>query len=56
MIRQVLEHVEHGSRRYCLMVEHDLAVLDYLAVLDDLNNYVCVIYDSAGAYGPLAYG
>ena len=50
MIRQVLEHVEHGSRRYCLMVEHDLAVLD------DLNNYVCVIYDSAGAYGPLAYG
>merc|ERR1719287_418669 len=45
MIRQVLDHVEHGSRRYVLVVEHDLAVLDYL------SDYVCVLYGSPGAYG-----
>lgn len=45
MIRQVLENVEHGSRRYVLVVEHDLAVLDYL------SDYVCVLYGSPGAYG-----
>mmetsp|Transcript_25683 Transcript_25683/g.53069 ORF Transcript_25683/g.53069 Transcript_25683/m.53069 type:complete len:659 (-) Transcript_25683:334-2310(-) len=45
MIRQVLEHTEMGDRRYVLVVEHDLAVLDYL------SDYVCVLYGSAGAYG-----
>lgn len=44
MIRQILE-TETGDRRYVLVVEHDLAVLDYL------SDYVCVLYGSAGAYG-----
>ena len=44
MIRQILE-TETGDRRYVLVVEHDLAVLDYL------SDYVCVLYGSAGGYG-----
>ena len=44
MIREVLDGKD-GDRRYCLVVEHDLAVLDYL------SDYVCVLYGSAGAYG-----
>jgi ATP-binding cassette subfamily E protein 1 len=34
-----------ASRRYVLVVEHDLAVLDYL------SDYVCVLYGTPGAYG-----
>jgi len=45
MIRQLLEHDEVGSRRYVIVVEHDLAVLDYL------SDYVSVLYGTAGAYG-----
>jgi len=44
MIRQVLEG-DYGGRRYILVVEHDLAVLDYL------SDFVCVLYGSPGAYG-----
>jgi len=44
MIRQILE-AGGGDRRYVLVVEHDLAVLDYL------SDFVCVLYGSAGAYG-----
>ena len=44
MIRQVLEG-DYGGRRYILVVEHDLAVLDYL------SDFVCVLYGSAGGYG-----
>lgn len=44
MIRQLLEG-ENGLRRYILVVEHDLAVLDYL------SDYVCIIYGTPGAYG-----
>lgn len=44
MIRQLLEGT-HGFRRYVLVVEHDLAVLDYL------SDYVCVLYGVPGAYG-----
>jgi len=44
LIRQLLEG-EHGSSRYVLVVEHDLAVLDYL------SDYVCVLYGQAGGYG-----
>ena len=44
MIREILESRD-GDRRYVLVVEHDLAVLDYL------SDYVCVLYGSAGAYG-----
>eukprot|EP00934_Nitzschia_sp_Nitz4_P005426 Nitzschia sp. Nitz4//scaffold4_size323378//192514//194893//NITZ4_000671-RA/size323378-snap-gene-0.420-mRNA-1//1//CDS//3329553432//5416//frame0 len=44
MIREVLE-TKDGDRRYCLVVEHDLAVLDYL------SDFVCVLYGSPGAYG-----
>lgn len=43
MIRSILEGV--GDRRYVLVVEHDLAVLDYL------SDYVCVLYGQAGGYG-----
>lgn len=44
MIRELIES-ENGSRRYVLVVEHDLAVLDYL------SDYVCVLYGAAGGYG-----
>jgi ATP-binding cassette subfamily E protein 1 len=44
MIRQILE-TESGDRRYVLVVEHDLAVLDYL------SDYVCVLYGAPGGYG-----
>lgn len=44
MIREILESKE-GYRRYVLVVEHDLAVLDYL------SDFVCVLYGTAGAYG-----
>jgi ATP-binding cassette subfamily E protein 1 len=44
MIRQLLEG-GYGDRRYVLVVEHDLAVLDYL------SDYICVLYGSPGAYG-----
>ena len=45
MIRQLLENTDVGSRRYVLVVEHDLAVLDYL------SDYVSVLYGTPGAYG-----
>jgi ABC-type antimicrobial peptide transport system ATPase subunit len=44
MIRQILE-MGDGDRRYVLVVEHDLAVLDYL------SDFVCVLYGQAGGYG-----
>lgn len=44
MIRELLEG-DHGFRRYVLVVEHDLAVLDYL------SDYVSVLYGSPGGYG-----
>jgi ATP-binding cassette subfamily E protein 1 len=44
MIRQILETGD-GDRRYVIVVEHDLAVLDYL------SDYVCVLYGAPGAYG-----
>lgn len=36
---------DEGSLRYCLVVEHDLAVLDYL------SDYVCCLYGTPSAYG-----
>ncbi len=44
MIREILGGKD-GDRRYVLVVEHDLAVLDYL------SDYICVLYGSPGAYG-----
>ena len=44
MIREILE-ATGADRRYVLVVEHDLAVLDYL------SDYVCVLYGAPGAYG-----
>ena len=44
MIRKILESGD-GDRRYVLVVEHDLAVLDYL------SDFVCILYGTAGAYG-----
>jgi len=44
MIRQLLEG-KLGYRRFILVVEHDLAVLDYL------SDYVCILYGTPGAYG-----
>jgi ATP-binding cassette subfamily E protein 1 len=44
MIRQILESGD-GDRRYVIVVEHDLAVLDYL------SDFVCVLYGQAGGYG-----
>jgi ATP-binding cassette subfamily E protein 1 len=44
MIREILESKD-GDRRYVMVVEHDLAVLDYL------SDYICVLYGAPGAYG-----
>jgi ATP-binding cassette subfamily E protein 1 len=44
MIRSILE-TKDGDTRYVIVVEHDLAVLDYL------SDYVCVLYGAPGAYG-----
>jgi ATP-binding cassette subfamily E protein 1 len=44
MIRELLEG-KIGALRYVLVVEHDLAVLDYL------SDYVSVLYGQAGGYG-----
>ncbi|GMI32474.1 hypothetical protein TrCOL_g1186 [Triparma columacea] len=44
MIRTLVEG-DIGARRYVLVVEHDLAVLDYL------SDYVCCLYGTPGAYG-----
>ena len=44
MIRQLFQGT-YGDRCYVLVVEHDLAVLDYL------SDFVCVLYGSAGGYG-----
>jgi len=44
MIRVLVEN-DHGDKRYVLVVEHDLAVLDYL------SDYVCVLYGAPGGYG-----
>lgn len=44
MIREILE-TKDGDRRYVLVVEHDLAVLDYL------SDFVCVLYGAPGGYG-----
>ncbi|KAG7340041.1 ABC transporter-like protein [Nitzschia inconspicua] len=45
MIREIVESSKDADRRYVLVVEHDLAVLDYL------SDFVCVLYGSPGAYG-----
>ncbi|CAB9506086.1 sub-family E member 1 [Seminavis robusta] len=44
MIREILE-ATNGDRRFVMVVEHDLAVLDYL------SDFVCVLYGQAGGYG-----
>lgn len=44
MIREILD-TKDGDRRYVMVVEHDLAVLDYL------SDFVCVLYGQAGGYG-----
>lgn len=44
MIRELIEG-KNGDTRYVLVVEHDLAVLDYL------SDYVCVLYGAPGGYG-----
>jgi len=44
MIRSLLEGHD-SDRRYILVAEHNLAVLDYL------SDYICVLYGTARAYG-----
>eukprot|EP01041_Mallomonas_annulata_P004554 gene4554-9034_t len=43
-IRTLVEG-EDGVSKYCLVVEHDLAILDYL------SDYICCLYGTPGAYG-----
>ncbi|CAM9945860.1 unnamed protein product, partial [Phaeothamnion confervicola] len=43
-VRQITES-EGGAHKYVLVVEHDLAVLDYL------SDYICVLYGAPSAYG-----
>lgn len=43
-IRSILEGKE-GAKRYVLVVEHDLAVLDYL------SDFICCLYGTPSAYG-----
>jgi len=44
VIRSIVEGDE-GSARYVLVVEHDLAVLDYL------SDFICCLYGTPSAYG-----
>jgi len=44
LIRSIVEGDE-GAKRYVVVVEHDLSVLDYL------SDYICVLYGVPGAYG-----
>jgi len=44
LIRSLTEG-EEGAKRFVMVVEHDLSVLDYL------SDYICVLYGHAGAYG-----
>lgn len=39
-----------GDAKYVIVVEHDLAVLDYL------SDFICVLYGQPGAYGELPLG
>mmetsp|Transcript_10931 Transcript_10931/g.20067 ORF Transcript_10931/g.20067 Transcript_10931/m.20067 type:complete len:635 (+) Transcript_10931:138-2042(+) len=41
----VIRDVCENSKRYCIVVEHDLSVLDYL------SDFVCCLYGRPGAYG-----
>jgi translation initiation factor RLI1 len=34
-----------GNKKYVIVVEHDLSVLDYL------SDYICCLYGKPGAYG-----
>lgn len=34
-----------GTKKYVIVVEHDLSVLDYL------SDYICCLYGKPGAYG-----
>jgi ATP-binding cassette subfamily E protein 1 len=43
-VRSIVEG-DGGLQRYCLVVEHDLAVLDYL------SDYICCLYGMPSAYG-----
>ncbi|GIQ79719.1 ABC transporter ABCE [Kipferlia bialata] len=45
VIRSLVERGESDKDRYCICVEHDLAILDYL------SDYVCCLYGVPGAYG-----
>lgn len=44
VIRSIVSGDE-GAHRFCLVVEHDLAVLDYL------SDYICCLYGTPSAYG-----
>lgn len=44
-IRDVLSRRKTDSATYCVVVEHDLSVLDYL------SDFICVLYGVPGAYG-----
>jgi len=44
LIRTLIDGDE-GAKRFVMVVEHDLSVLDYL------SDYICVLYGHAGAYG-----
>eukprot|EP00611_Tribonema_gayanum_P028634 TRINITY_DN7419_c0_g1_i1.p1 TRINITY_DN7419_c0_g1~~TRINITY_DN7419_c0_g1_i1.p1 ORF type:complete len:636 (-),score=267.21 TRINITY_DN7419_c0_g1_i1:595-2502(-) len=44
-IREVVDPAGAGTQRYVLVVEHDLAVLDYL------SDYICCLYGTPSAYG-----
>lgn len=44
-IRSILSDEENSVNKYVLVVEHDLAVLDYL------SDYICCLYGTPSAYG-----
>eukprot|EP00924_Labyrinthula_sp_SR-Ha-C_P016871 maker-scaffold_6-snap-gene-17.28-mRNA-1 protein AED:0.13 eAED:0.13 QI:171/1/1/1/1/1/5/227/618 len=45
VIRDLVEEKNGGGNKYVIVVEHDLALLDYL------SDYVCMLYGTPGAYG-----
>jgi len=42
---KVLRNIVKDNRKYVILVEHDLAMLDYM------SDYVCILYGEPGSYG-----
>lgn len=47
--RVIRDTISNGEGNYCIVIEHDLALLDYV------SDYVSLLYGSPGAYGVISH-